>query len=101
TDNQIRTPTPETVSAVEGAAAALAGAGAAIDWRLPPFLRDAWDAWFDVIRSDGHAWLQRLITAAGTPGMGSYDTRGWVAVEAPVGGAELTARPAGRDRGPS
>ena len=92
TDNGIRPPTPETAAAVETAAAALGAAGATIDWRVPPHLRDAWDAWFDVIRSDGHAWLQRLITAAGTPGMGSYDTRGWVTIEPPVGADELTDR---------
>ncbi len=92
TDNRIRTPTTETVTAVESAVAAVEATGATVDWRLPPFLREAWEAWFDVIRSDGHAWLQRLITAAGTPGMGSYDSRGWVTVEPPVSAAELTAR---------
>lgn len=92
TDNGIRPPTTETVTAVQSAVAAIAATGAAVDWRVPPHLRDAWGAWFDVIRSDGHAWLQRLITAAGTPGMGSYDSRGWVTIEAPVGADELTAR---------
>jgi amidase len=92
TDNGIRTPTPETVVAVERAVAAIESTGAAIDWQVPPHLGEAWAAWFDVIRSDGHAWLQRLITAAGTPGMGSYDTRGWVTREPPVGADELTDR---------
>ena len=92
TDNGIRPPTPETVVAVESAVAAIEATGAAIDWQVPPHLREAWESWFDVIRSDGHAWLQRLITAAGTPGMGSYDTRGWVTIEPPVGADELTDR---------
>jgi amidase len=92
TDNGIRTPTSETVVAVEHAVAAIESTGAAIDWQVPPHLGEAWAAWFDVIRSDGHAWLQRLITAAGTPGMGSYDTRGWVTLEPPVGADELTDR---------
>ena len=92
TDNGIRSPTPETVVAVESAVAAIEATGAAIDWQVPPHLREAWESWYDVIRSDGHAWLQRLITAAGTPGMGSYDTRGWVTIEPPVGADELTDR---------
>ena len=92
TDNGVRPPTPETAAAVETAAAALAATGAEVAWEVPPGMAEAWDAWSDVIRSDGHAWLQRLITAAGTPGMGSYDTRGWVTIEAPVGADELTAR---------
>ena len=54
-------------------------------------MADAVDAWDRLIRSDGYAWLQRLITAAGTPGMGSYDTRGWVTVEPPLAGDDLTA----------
>jgi len=92
TDNGIRPPTTETIAAVERAVAAIEATGAAVDRQVPPLLREAWDSWFDVIRSDGHAWLQRLITAAGTPGMGSYDSRGWVTIEAPVGADELTAR---------
>ena len=92
TDNGLRTPTAETVAAVETAVDALATAGASIARAVPPHLGEAWESWFDVIRSDGHAWLQRLITAAGTPGMGSYDSRGWVTVEPPVGADELTAR---------
>jgi amidase len=91
-DNGIRTPTRETAEAVERAAEALAAAGASVRREVPPSLADAWQAWFDVIRSDGHAWLERLITAAGTPGRGSYDTRSWVTFEAPVSAAELTAR---------
>jgi amidase len=98
TDNGIRTPTGETVSAVERAAGALAAGGAAVSWEVPPGLRDAWNAWSDVIRSDGHAWLERLITAAGTPGRGSYDSRGWVTFEPPVAADELTARLEDGDR---
>ena len=91
-DNGVRTPTTETIGAVEAAAEALSAAGASVTWEVPPGLDEAWHAWDDVIRSDGHAWLARLITAAGTPGHGSYDTRGWVEFAEPVRADELTAR---------
>ncbi len=98
TDNGIRPPTPETAAAVEAAVDAIARTGATIAREVPPGLDEAWQAWFDIIRSDGHAWLERLITAAGTPGRGSYDTRGWVTFEPPVGADELTARLERADR---
>jgi amidase len=91
TDNGIRTPTPATVAAVQAAGRALAAAGAVVEGRLPPDMADAVDAWDRLIRADGYAWLQRLITAAGTLGMGSYDTRGWVTVEPPLPGDSLSA----------
>ena len=91
-DNGIRTPTAETIATVEAAAAALAGAGARVEWQVPPGLDEAWDAWDRLIRSDGYGWLRRLITDAGTPRLGSYDTRGWIDTAArPVPGDELTA----------
>ncbi|HEY5628571.1 MAG TPA: amidase family protein, partial [Candidatus Limnocylindrales bacterium] len=58
---------------------------------VPPGLGEAWQAWDDLIHADGWAWLQRLISAAGTPGMGSYDTRGWLGPARELPGAELTA----------
>ena len=91
TDNAIRTPTPETVTAVQSAARSLADAGATVEERLPPGLDEAWAAWDALIRADGFAWLQRLITEAGTAGMGSYDTRGWVEVGPALPGDQLTA----------
>ena len=92
TDNGIRTPTPETVRAVEDAAAALEGAGARVEWQVPPGLDEAWDTWDRLIRNDGYGWLRRLIADAGTPALGSYDTRGWIdTAEAPVRGDELSA----------
>lgn len=92
TDNRLRTPTPETVEAVDAAAKALTAAGASVERRVPPGLGDAWQAWNDIVRADGWAWLHRLIEAAGTPGMGSYDTRtGWLSDPAPLSAAELTA----------
>lgn len=90
-DNGIRTPTQETLAAVEAAAGALADAGAIVEERRPPDLREAWEAWDALIRADGFRWLRRLIEAAGTPGMGSYDTRTWVTVGPPLPGDELTA----------
>jgi amidase len=91
TDNAIRTPTPETVTAVQSAARSLADTGATVEERLPPGLGEAWAAWDALIRADGFAWLQRLITEAGTAGMGSYDTRGWVKVGPALPGDQLTA----------
>jgi len=91
TDNGIRTPTPETAAAVTAAATALSATGAAVEWRVPPGLDEAWEAWDALIRSDGYGWLRRLITAAGTPGLGSYETRGWIDPQPPVPGDELSA----------
>lgn len=89
-DNGIRTPTPETVEAVATAAAALSDAGAVVQERVPPGLDQAWQAWDGLIRADGFAWLQRFITAAGTPGFGSYETRAWVTRRPPLAGDELS-----------
>jgi amidase len=91
TDNGIRTPTPETIVAVEAAARALEAAGAQVRDEVPPALDEAWAAWDGLIRADGFAWLHRLIAAAGTPGWGSYATRGWISPEAPLSGDALTA----------
>jgi amidase len=90
-DNGIRTPTPETVAAVTAAADALRASGARVEESVPPGLQDAWEAWDGLIRADGFAWLWRLIGVAGTPGRGSYDTRGWVTPSAPLPGDALTA----------
>jgi len=90
-DNAIRTPTPDTAATVESAVAALEAAGAHVEWRVPPGLDDAYAAWDRLIQDDGHAWLKRLIEAAGTPGWGSYDTRGWIDPKTAVGGDELSA----------
>jgi amidase len=91
TDNGIRPPTPATIDVVKAAARSLADAGAHVEERVPPGIKEATDRWYDMTRADGYAWLQRLITDAGTPGMGSYDTRGWIEVEPPWPGDELTA----------
>jgi amidase len=101
TDNGVLTPTPETVGTVRAAARVLADAGASIREEVPPLQREAWEAWDGLMRADGFAWLQRLITAAGTPGFGSYDTRGWVTRTPPLTGdavSELCER-ADRIRG--
>jgi amidase len=90
-DNGIRAPTAETIAAVRAAAAALADRGARVVEGVPPGLHEAWAAWDGLIRADGFAWLQRLITAAGTPGFGSYETRDWVVREAPLPADALTA----------
>jgi amidase len=90
TDNGIRTPTPETMTAVEAAADALGAAGAQVRQEVPPDIADAWATWDALIRADGFAWLHRLIEGAGTPGWGSYATRGWITPGAPLPGEQLT-----------
>jgi amidase len=90
TDNGLRTPTPATVATVEAAISALSDAGAEIRREIPPNLWEAWRAWDALIRADGWAWLGRLIADAGTPGMGSYPSRGWLAPSAALPGPELT-----------
>ena len=90
-DNGIRTPTPETVAAVEAAARALAAAGARVEQQVPPGLDEAWEAWDGLIKADGFAWLRRLIEAAGTAGWGSYATREWISPGEPLPGDKLTA----------
>jgi amidase len=91
TDNGIRTPTAETILAVEAAARALDVAGAHVRDEVPPGLDEAWAAWDAMIRADGFAWLHRLIEAAGTAGWGSYATRDWISPGAPMPGDQLTA----------
>jgi amidase len=90
-DNGIRTPTAETIAAVRDATHALEARGARVEERVPPGLGDAWHAWDGLIRADGFAWLQRLITEAGTPGFGSYETRDWVTRGTPLRADEVTA----------
>lgn len=90
-DNGILTPTPETMAAVRAAAGALEARGARVQEEVPPGLDEAWSAWDGLIRADGFAWLHRLITDAGTPGFGSYETRDWVTRDAPLPADELTA----------
>jgi amidase len=84
TDNGVRTPTPETIVAVEAAARALDSTGAAVRSDAPPGIGEAWEAWDGLIRADGFSWLHRLIEAAGTPGWGSYATRDWISPGHPL-----------------
>ncbi len=91
TDNGLRTPTRATVAAVEAAIDALSEDGATIVREVPPGLGEAWQTWDALVRADGWAWLARLISEAGTPGMGSYQTRGWLSPASALSGPELTA----------
>ena len=60
--------------------------------RIPPDQGRAADLWDRMIGADGHAWLRRLIAAAGTEGVGSYAGRApWVTESSPLPGDELTA----------
>jgi amidase len=90
TDNGVRQPTPETAAAVRAAADAIERTGARTREEVPPAIGDAWTAWDGLLRADGWAWLKRLITAAGTPGLGSYETRQWIR-EDPLRGDALSA----------
>jgi amidase len=90
TDNGIVTPTPETMAAVEVAAAALAATGATVEWRVPPTAL-ASEAWRGLVRADGFAWLGRLLAEAGTPGWGSLFAHGTIPLPEPADSATLTA----------
>ena len=91
TDNGVRTPTQETIATVKTAAQALEEAGARVEERVPPDVGEVFDLWDRLIRADGYAWLKRLISAAGTPGLGSYASAAWITADAPLPGDELTA----------
>ena len=63
-----------------------------VEDRVPPDQGRAADLWDRMIGADGHAWLRRLIAAAGTEGVGSYAGRAsWVTESSPLPGDELTA----------
>ena len=101
TDNGVRTPTPATVDAVARRGVCARGRpGARVEQRRPPQMDQAADAWQPMISADGYAWLTRLITGAGTPGHGSYDTRGWVEFTDGLPGPALTALVERADRRP-
>ena len=71
TETPGRTPTPETVKAVETAVKALQTAGAKAEQKSPPGLDDATELWHKIVFADGAAWLRRLLQTAGTEGTGS------------------------------
>jgi amidase len=87
TDNGITTPTPTTIEVIRAAAASLGEAGAIVTEDLPPGIPDLARLWWPIVSADGHAWLRRLITGAGTPGTGWYT---WLDDEPPKPSAELT-----------
>jgi len=89
TDNGVRTPTPETVAAVEAAARALEAAGAIVEVRMPPDTAAAHDIYERLTAADGYAWLRRLMARAGTPGLGTYEAFAWFTPERPLPGDEL------------
>jgi amidase len=72
TDNGITAPTPATVGVIRSAALALSDAGATVTEQLPPGIVALARLWWPIVLADGHAWLRRLITRAGTPGTGWY-----------------------------
>jgi len=87
TDNGITAPTPATVEVVTSAAVALRDAGAMVTQQLPPGIVDLARLWWPIVLADGHAWLRRLITNAGTPGTGWYT---WLDDNPIASTAELT-----------
>ena len=91
-DNGIETPTPETMATVAAAADALRDAGARVEERMPPDQGRAAELWERLIEADGHAWLWRMIAAAGTEGVGSYAGKAaWVTNSSPLAGDALSA----------
>ncbi|MEI7744891.1 MAG: amidase [Chloroflexota bacterium] len=91
TDNGVQTPTPETIAAVEAAGRALEDAGAGVEPALPPDISATSEVYRRLAGADGYAWLRRLVNGAGTPGLGSYETRPWFAEGHAMSGDELTA----------
>ncbi len=66
TDNGIKTPTPETVTAVRAAANALANAGLDITEQRPAALQRVADLSNTLSSADGRAWTRRLLGKSGT-----------------------------------
>jgi amidase len=66
TDNGIKTPTPETMTAVRAAADALADAGLSIAEQRPVALARAADLANQLSSADGRAWTRRLLGKSGT-----------------------------------
>ena len=66
TDNGVKTPTPETVAAVNAAAKALSDAGLAVTEDLPKVIAENPEISNDLSSSDGRAWTQRLLDRWGT-----------------------------------
>jgi amidase len=89
TDNGLRTPTTETVETVLGASRVLESAGVQLREERPPAIDRLAGLYDPLVGADGHAWLRRLLAAAGTPGAGSYER--WLPASTPLPGDELTA----------
>ena len=66
TDNGIMTPTPETIAAVQAAAAALTDAGLIVIEDRPDALSRAADLANNLSSADGRAWTRRLLAKFGT-----------------------------------
>lgn len=66
TDNGIRTPTTETIAAVDEAAKALSDAGASVVEDRPSAFDDIGDLPNSVSSADGRAWTTRLLEKYGT-----------------------------------
>ncbi len=66
TDNGIKTPTPETIAAVQAAANALSNAGISITEQRPDALSRAADLANHLSGADGRAWTRRLLGKSST-----------------------------------
>jgi amidase len=66
TDNEIATPTPETVGTVLKAARALEASVAAVEEARPPCIEQSYEIYLGLFTADGGAGLEELLEIAGT-----------------------------------
>jgi len=66
TDNDVASPTPETVKTVRAVVSALSDAGASVKEERPAEVQDAVGMWMELAMADGAAWVRRLLQTAGT-----------------------------------
>ena len=72
TDNGIKTPTAETIDAVNRAAAALADIGVPVEEQLPEAIQDSARLANQLSAADGRAWVRRILQRQGTTEIHSW-----------------------------
>ncbi|MBI4640333.1 MAG: amidase, partial [Candidatus Tectomicrobia bacterium] len=90
TDNGIRTPTQETITAVNAAAAALSEVALSVEEELPAALKQSPELSNKFWGADGLAGLRRLLEKAGTTEVHPWLKR-WLDTASPMAIAEFTA----------